>query len=74
MQTFKLPTTPGILLSPTATFRYKEVKPQELLLDTILPPEFKLQQLYVDNQTGDFEWRDIPMVPYGAPDTGNIAA
>ena len=74
MQTFKLPTAPGILLSPTATFRYKEVKPQELLLDTILPPEFKLQQLHVDNHTGDFEWRDIPMVPYGTPDTGNIAA
>ena len=74
MQTFKLPTTPGVLLSPTATFRYKEIERQELLLDTILPPEFKLQQLHVDNHTGDFEWRDIPMVPYGTPDTGNIAA
>ena len=74
MQTFKLPTTPGVLLSPTATFRYKEIERQELLFETILPPEFKLQQLYVDKQTGDFEWRDIPMVPYGTPDTGNIAA
>lgn len=74
MQTFKLPTTPVLLLSPTATFRYKEIKPQELLLDTVLPPEFKLQQLHVDNQSGDFEWQDIPMVPYGTPDTGNIAA
>lgn len=35
---------------------------------------FKLQQLYVDNHTGDFEWRGIQMVPYGTPDTGNIAA
>ena len=74
MQTFKLPTAPGILLSPTASFRYKEIERQELLFETILPPEFKLQQLYVDKQTGDFEWRDIPMVPYDTPDTGNIAA
>lgn len=74
MQTLKLQKTPGLLLSPTATFRYKEVKPQELLLDTILPPEFKLQQLHVDNQSGDFEWKDIPMVPYGASDTGNVSA
>ena len=74
MQTFKLSTTPVSVLLPTATFRYKEVKPQELLLDTIMPPEFKLQQLHVDNQTGDFEWRDIPMVPYGASDTGNVSA
>ena len=74
MQTLKLQKTPGLLLSPTPTFRYKEVKPQELLLDTIMPSEFKLQQLHVDNQTGDFEWRDIPMVPYGTPDTGNTIA
>ena len=74
MQTFKLPTAPGSLLSPTVTFRYKEIERQELLFETILPPEFKLQQLHVDKQTGDFEWRDIPMVPYGTPDTGNIAA
>ena len=74
MQTFKLSTVPVSVLLPTPTFRYKEIKAQELLLDTILPPEFKLQQLHVDNHTGDFEWRDIPMVPYGTPDTGNIAA
>ena len=74
MQKLKLQKTPGLLLSPTSTFRYKEIKPQELLLDTILPPEFKLQQLHVDNRTGDFEWKDIPMVPYGTPDTGNTIA
>ncbi len=72
MQTHKI--TAALVLLPTATFRYKEVKPSEVLLDTILPPEFKLQQLHVDNRTGDFEWKDIPMVPYGASDTGNIAA
>ena len=72
MQTFKL--SPTTVLLPTSTFRYKEVKAQELLLDTIMPPEFKLQQLHVDNQNGDFEWRDIPMVPYGASDTGNVSA
>ena len=74
MQTLKLQKSPELVLSPTATFRYKEIKPQELLLDTMLPPEFKLQQLHVDNQTGDFEWRDIPMVPYGTPDSGNVSA
>ena len=72
MQTHKI--TAALVLLPTATIRYKEVKPSEVLLDTILPPEFKLQQLHVDNRTGDFEWQDIPMVPHGTSDTGNIAA
>ena len=52
MQTFKLSTLPVSVLLPTPTFRYKEIKAQELLLDTILPPEFKLQQLHVDIVTG----------------------